>query len=247
MPVCHWFAERGRLEAAVHIQTHVGIRVMTDRIRDRCGELGYKPYAIEPQPKFVYAAFVLQYGFPGPPAHRMIMGLLRYKTMRDFAPTPDPKRHCPISGARKFEPDRRRANCPHPIQHDGRIWFCCPFFHMTAEVYRYVHTKGVKITHVHKKTGMSGERMRGSYATRGQKEMVGRWIRRWQNTSNGNESKWLEEGVRKFGSKQAKQYPARGGTAGMGDLGQQRVLDAFFEARPDLRNVTAMEAGICGS
>ncbi len=243
MSVCHWLAEQNKLEAAVHIQTNVGIRATTDWIQDRCRELGYRLYVIQPQPKFVYAAFVLQYGFPGPSAHRMIMGLLKYKTMRDFALSLDPKRHCLISGVRKFESDRRQANYPHPIQHDGRMWFGCPFFYMTTEeVYRYVHTNGVKITPVHKKMGMSGECMCGSYATRGQKELV-----REMDPDLADYIKWLEEGVRKFGTKQAKQYPTWGGTAGMGDLERQRVLDAFFEARPDLRNVTAMEAGIYGA
>ena len=37
----------------------VSIRATTDWVRDRCRELGYRLYVIQPQPKFVYAVFVL--------------------------------------------------------------------------------------------------------------------------------------------------------------------------------------------
>lgn len=243
MSVCHWLAEHDKLEAAVHIQTNIGIRETTDWIKDHCKEVGYKLHVIEPQPKFTYASFVLQYGFPGPPAHRMIMGLLKYKTMRDFALSIDPKHHCLISGVRKFESERRLGNYPHPIQHDGKMWFGCPFFYMTTEeVYKYVHIHGIKITPVHKKMGMSGECMCGSYATRGQKEMV-----RELDPELAEYIKWLEEGVERFGTKHARKYPTWGGAAKMTEMEQQKVLDAFFAVRPDLKNITQMEAGICGA
>ena len=127
--VCHWLAEREQLEAVVHIQTNVGIKATTDFIKDLCQEKGWKLHVIEPQPSMVYSAFVLQYGFPGPSFHRMIMGILKYKTMRDFALTIDRKNHCLMSGVRKFESVRRMGNYPEPIQTDGSMWFACPFFY----------------------------------------------------------------------------------------------------------------------
>lgn len=242
MSVCHWLAERGKLEAAVHIKTNVGIRETTDWLKDYCQSAGWKLYVIEPQPKFIYAAFVLQYGFPGPQVHRMIMGVLKYKTMRDFALSVDRKNHCLISGVRRFESARRMGNYPYPIQNDGSMWFACPFFYKSTEdVYRYVHENGVKITPVHAKMGMSGECMCGSYATRGEKEKM-----RELDPKLADYIGWLEDGVRRFGATGAMKHPNWGGSASMNDLDQQKMMDAFFEARPDLKDVDQMQYGICG-
>ena len=34
MSICHWLAERNKLEAAVHIQTNIGVRQTTESIKD---------------------------------------------------------------------------------------------------------------------------------------------------------------------------------------------------------------------
>ena len=242
MSVCHWLATRNKLTAAVHIQTNIGVHETTDWLKDYCTGMGWKLYVIEPKPKFVYASFVLEYGFLGPMAHRMIMGLLKYKTMRDFALSIDRKHHCLVSGVRRFESQRRLGNYPHPIQHDGNMWFGCPFFYLTnPDIYRYVHENGVKITPVHKKLGMSGECMCGSYATKGEKGLL-----RDMDPELAGYIEWLEDGVRRFGTPQAKRHSTWGGSIRMSELEQQKMLDVFFDARPDLRDVNAMQYGICG-
>ena len=242
MSVCHWLASRGKLEAAVHIQTNIGVRETTDWLKDYCSDMGWRLFVIEPKPKYVYSSFVLEYGFPGPMAHKMIMGLLKYKTMRDFALTIDRKNHCLISGVRRFESNRRAGNYPHPIQHDGNMWFGCPFFYKkTEEVYRYVHEHGIKITPVHKRLGMSGECMCGAYATKGEKRML-----KDMDPELAAYIEWLEDGIGRFGTRQAKRHSTWGGSIRMSDVEQQQMLDRFFESRPDLRDVEQMQYGICG-
>lgn len=242
MSVCHWLAERGQLEAAVHIKTNIGVRETSDWLEGYCRDVGWKLYVIQPKPKFTYASFVLEYGFPGPMAHKMIMGLLKYKTMRDFALTIDRYNHCLISGVRRFESQRRMGNYPHPIQHDGNLWFACPFFYMkTEEVYKYVLTHGIKITPVHQKLGMSGECMCGAYATRGEKALL-----RELDPELAGYIEWLEDGVSRFGTPEAKRHPTWGGSMRMSEIEQQKMLDSFFEARPDLSDVEQMQYGICG-
>lgn len=242
MSVCHWLAEHDKLEAAVHIKTNIGIKETTDWLEGYCKDVGYKLYKIEPQPRFIYSSFVLQYGFPGPEVHRMIMGVLKYKPMRDFVLSVDRERHCLISGVRRFESARRMGNYPHPIQNDASMWFACPFFYKTtSEVYRYVHENGIKITPVHAKMGMSGECMCGAYATRGEKEMI-----RKLDPELADYIAWLEDGVQRFGTTEAKRHPTWGGAAKMSELEQQQMLDAFFELRPDLKDVNEMQYGICG-
>ena len=197
--LCHWLAEKGKLEAAVHIQTNVGIKKTTDFVKDLCHDQGWRLHVIEPQPKFIYASHVLQYGFPGPAFHRLIMGRLKFKTMRDFALTIDRKKHCLVSGVRKFESIRRMGNYPEPIQSDGSLWFCCPFFYKKSEeLYRYIHENGLKITPVHDILGFSGECMCGSYAGHGEKARLKELDPKLVEYIN-----WLEEGVKKFGIPEA--------------------------------------------
>ncbi len=238
----HWLAEQGKLEAAVHIQTNVGIQATTDFVIELCEEKGWPLHVIQPSPKFTYAAHVLQYGFPGPGFHRLIMGKLKYKTMRDFALTIDRKNHCLISGVRKFESVRRMGNYPEPIQSDGSLWFACPFFYKkTEELYKYIHENGLRITPVHAKLGMSGECMCGSFADGGEKLMI-----RELDPKLADYIQWLEEGIQKFGTVHAKRYPKWGMQALMTDLEDQKQIEEFFIDNPDLKIVNDIESLVCG-
>lgn len=241
--LCHWLAEQGKLQAAVHIQTNVGIQTTTDFVKDLCQDQGWKLHVIEPQPKFIYASHVLQYGFPGPGFHRLIMGRLKFKTMRDFALTIDRKKHCLVSGVRKFESVRRMGNYPEPIQSDGALWFCCPFFYKKSEeLYRYIHENGLKITPVHDQLGFSGECMCGSYSGIGEKARM-----RELDPKLADYIDWLEEGIQKFGKPEAKKYPTWGGAASISDIDAQKQVTDFFNENPDLKIVDDIESVVCGT
>jgi len=240
--ICHWLAERGQLEAAVHIQTNIGIKQTTDFVKDLCKDQGWKLHIIEPQPKFIYTSFVLQYGFPGPNFHRMIMGMLKYKTMRDFALSIDRENHCLISGVRKFESVRRMGNYPEPIQSDGNLWFGCPFFYKQSdELYRYIHENGLRITPVHDILGFSGECMCGSYQTYSDKQKI-----RELDPKLAEYIEWLEDGVQRFGTSNAKVYSKWGGTSKISDLENQKLMEEFFTNNPDLKIVNDIESLVCG-
>lgn len=240
--LCHWLAGKGKLESVVHIQTNIGIKATTDFVKDLCKDQGWKLHVIEPSPKFTYASHVLQYGFPLAGFHRLIMGKLKYKTMRDFALTIDRKNHCLISGVRKFESARRMGNYPYPIQSDGALWFGCPFFYKTSEeIYRYIHTHGLKITPVSDIMGTSGECMCGSFASAGEKLKI-----KQLDPKLADYIEWLEEGIQKFGTIQAKRYPKWGGQSKMSELEQQQQMDLFFADNPDLKIVNDIEGVICG-
>ena len=238
----HWLADQGKLKACVHIKTNVGIQATTDFVKDLCQDQGWKLYIIEPNPKFTYASHVLQYGFPGPAFHRLIMGKLKYKTMRDFALTIDRKNHCLISGVRKFESVRRMGNYPEPIQSDGSLWFGCPFFYKKSdELYRYIHENGLKITPIHDQLGFSGECMCGSFSVSGEKMRI-----RELDPKLADYIEWLEDGIQRFGTKEAKRYPKWGEQPKMTDLEQQELITKFFIDNPDLKIVDDIESIVCG-
>ncbi len=244
MTTTHKLAQMGKLEAVVHIKTNIGLQMTTDFVEEICKKHNWKLYIIEPNPKFTYTAFVLEHGFPSAGAHRMIMGKLKYHTMRNFALTIDRKNHCLISGIRKFESERRMGNYPEPIQSDGAMWFGCPIFYDSTEfTYKYVHENGLKISPAYRYgLGTSGECLCGAFATRGEKLLIKKL-----DSKLANYIEWLEEGIQKFGSRQAKRFPKWGEQAKMLDLEQQKQINQFFKNNPDLQIVNEIESVICGS
>ena len=242
--VLNWMDRNDKVEAVAHIQTNVGLSVTTDFVKDFCQSRGYKLYLIEPSHKYVYAAHVLEYGFPGPGYHNMIMGKLKYKTMRDFAYTIDKKRACLVSGIRKFESNRRTKNYPEPIGHDGDLWFANPYFYKTnEEVYAEFLKLALPISPAYKMGfGTSGECLCGSFAAKGEKERI-----REVDPKLADYIKWLEEGVAKFGTPQARIYGKWGGGVKMSDIERQKTLTRFFANHPEMQNVNELESMICGN
>ena len=242
--VLNWADRTDKLEGVAHIKTNIGLSVTTDFVSDFCQSRGYKLYLLEPAHKFVYASHVLQYGFPGPAFHNLIMGKLKYKTMRDFAYTIDKKHACLLSGIRKFESNRRTKNYPEPIGNDGDLWFANPYFYRTnEEVYKEFLELGLPISPAYKMGfSTSGECLCGSFAGRGEKEMI-----RKLDPKLADYIAWLEEGVAKFGTPQARLYSKWGGTSKMNDLEMQDTLREFIAAFPEMEHVNEMEGMICGN
>ena len=232
-----------KLKSVVHIKTNVGLKITTDHLKDYCQDMGWPLRIIEPSSPLIYTSFVLQYGFPGPPIHKMIMGVLKHKTMRDFALSVDRRDHVLISGVRKSESKRRMGIYKHPIQSDGALWFGCPAFYSKAkDIYKYVITENLKLSPAYALGfGVSGECLCGSYAARGDKMLI-----RKVDPRLADYFAWLEEGVQKFGTPHAKRYPRWGEGPAMSDLEQQKIMDEFFVNNPELKIASEIEDFVCG-
>ena len=236
-------ANMGKLKSAVYIQTGVGLQITIDHLHDYCQEMGWPLRIIEPNPKYSYANFVLQCGFPGPAVHKEIMARLKFHTMNDFAMSVDRKNHVLISGVRKFESHRRMGNYPYPVQSHGQLWFACPAFYETdKDVYRYVMANGLKLSPAYARGfGVSGDCLCGTYATRDSKRLIME-----VDQKLADYIKWLEEGVQKFGTPAAKRYPHWGDGPTVVDLKHQKALDDFFVKSGARETAGAAEAIICG-
>lgn len=232
-----------QFKGVAHIKTHIGLKMTTDFVEEICEEMGWKLYILEPQPKNIFASWVLQYGFPSAGAHRMIMGVLKYKPMRDFALTIDRKKHCLISGIRKFESKRRMGNYPLPIQSDGALWFGCPMFYKSSEeTYRYVHENGLKISPAYKLgLGTSGECECGSFAMPHEKNLIRRL-----DSDLADYIDWLEVGIEKFGTAQAKKFGKWGMQPKISELEEQQMITRFLTDNPDLNDFQKWESMVCG-
>ena len=56
---------------------------------------------------------------------------------------------------------------------------------------------------------------------------------------------WLEEGIRKFGSPDARQYPKWGSGPSMSDIKAQKTVQEFIEKNPDIK--MEMSSFVCGT
>ena len=231
MTAAHLLDSMGKLESIVHIQTHIGLQMSTDFVKEVCEKMGWKLRIIHPNPMFGYVAYALQYGCPDPRTHRFLMGKIKFKPMRDFALSVDRKNHCLITGIRKFESDRRMGNYLGPIQSNDALWFGNPIFYMSSEdTYKYVHEHGLKISPAYDLGfGTSGECMCGSYATKGLKMKI-----REHDPKLAEFMEWIETGIEKFGTDKARKYGKWGMQTKMTDLEHQQYMTEFFKDNKDM-------------
>ena len=106
-------------------------------------------------------------------------------------------------------------------------------------------SRGLPISPMYKTgLGMSGECMCGSFAAKDEKRII-----QEHDPKLAEYIKWLEEGVRKFGTSDAKKFPrwGRGSMTKMSDIENQKALDEFVIDHPELAHVSEMESLICGN
>jgi len=242
MTAAHKLYEMGKLKSIIHIKTYVGLQMTEDYVRDVCREYNWPLKIISPTTKYIYAARVLENGFPVNSNHRIIMGYLKYKAMYNFGAT-DPD-HCFVSGIRKMESTRRSKNYLTPIQRNGFLWHCNPIFYYSGEeTYRYIHEHGLRISPAYQTPlKVSGDCLCGSYASHNDKVAL-----RLVDPKLADYIEWLEEGVEKFGTPAAKKYGKWGGRVKMSELEQQQQLDSFLKQNPALSEVVEMESQVCGT
>ena len=113
------------------------------------------------------------------------------------------------------------------------------------EVYRYVLEHGLRVSPVYDLgLGSSGECMCGSFARKGTKEII-----MANDPKLARYIKWLEEGVRLFGTKQAKKYGRWGEAPAMTDLEVQQTIEGYrlHNAGVDLDAAESVSCGVeCG-
>ena len=225
--VCDFVNEQGKLAGVAHVRTNIGLSMTTDFIEDFCQSRGYPCYIIDPNPKYIYVSTVLQHGFPGPGYHGKIMMQLKYRAMRDFAFSIDKRHHCLVSGVRHYESARRMKTHKEAITNDGNLWMCAPYFYKKdEEVYKEFITKNLPISPAYKNGfSISGECLCGCFADGIQEKDLIRKV----DPKLARFIEWMEEGVREFGTAEARKYAKWGGLSRMEDLDLQTSMDDMME------------------
>lgn len=242
--VAEWLAENNKLKAIVHVKTNIGMKMCEDFIEKQCKEKNWDLIILEPKPKYAYVDLVMEYGFPAPSLHRVFMARLKYHTMHRFIYHLNDKHAALVSGIRQMESKRRQKSFTTPIQNDSKLWFINPFFYYTNEdMYKMRLTKNIKTSPSYDHgLNVSGDCLCGSFANYSVKDTL-----RKADPHLAGYIAWLEDGIQKYGSKQAKKYSKWAGTTRMSEMEKQTQLDQVLETFPSLKAVNNAESQFCGS
>lgn len=173
----HLAARHGpRIDALAHINTGIGVDETGQYVRDFAQWLGIP--LIEKHPPRNYEDLVLQYGFPGPAAHRYMYSWLKERPLREIrreAQDGRNRRVVFITGVRTTESRRRMGNV-QSVMREGNVVWVAPikdFDHRDIWAYRdefsLPRNEVVELLH------MSGECLCGAFSKPNELEWISLW------------------------------------------------------------------------
>lgn len=244
MVVADIMDKMGLLEGIFHIQIYGGIKSTFDFLEKTCKEKGWRFEPRSPKPKYIMVSLILETGFPSYFLHPMYMSYLKKETTERFINEKENKKSniVIVTGIRKFESERRFGNFEFPIQlAEQNVKYVCPIFYwQDVEKYQYSVFNKIKIAPAKEMLGHSGECPCASFAH--SHEAI-----EWQklDAHSAHYIKWIEYGVKHFGTVTAKKYSKWGGQ-GMTETESQTYLDSnFTEAQQ--QSMKMAEAIYCGT
>lgn len=168
---------KGRATAAIHANTGIGIEKTRQFVRETCASWGLPLIEKSPPPGDTYEDLVLAHGFPGPGQHFKMYQRLKERCLRqarsDLVKNPFKERVLFFGGRRRSESARRSA--VPAADRDGSIVFVSPLVlwtKMDLNTYRLM-CRDVPVNEVSDLIHMSGECLCGSFAEKGELEMIG--------------------------------------------------------------------------
>lgn len=175
------------MASVVHIDTGIGIPETQQFVVDTCARYGWplKIYrATEntkadgtPDPQD-YDQIVLENGFPGPGAHRIMYSKLKQRQIRRLVREHKQNRADRImlvSGVRRQESKRRMGNVAE-IQREGAQVWVAPLMHFSdTEQHRYMVDNALPRNPVKDRLCMSGECLCGAFAHPGELKEIEFW------------------------------------------------------------------------
>ena len=234
----------GLLEGVYHIHIPGGIKSTFEFLENTCKEKGWRFEYRMPYPKYLMVALMLETGCPSYFLHPMYMGFLKQKTTERFVHEKEFRESniVLVTGIRKFESEKRFGTFKYPIQEaEKHVQYVCPIFYWKdTEKYEYTLKNDIKAAPAKKMLGHSGECPCGSFAHN--HEAI-----EWQKLDgmSAHYIKWIEYGIRHFGTKTAKKYSKWGGQ-GMTETEAQTFLDSNF-TKDEQISMQMAEAINCGT
>ena len=168
---CHIVAQHPSFDFIAHINTGIGIEETRQYARDVCDDMGWQMKEFKAADcGQSYRDIVIEHGFPGPFAHRMMYSRLKERPIRqmcrDYGMS---KTNRPLltTGIRRSE-SRRRMGRRDTTREGNRVW-CNPISEMTDDQkWKYIEDHNLPKNPIALKLCMSGECLCGAFAHPGE-------------------------------------------------------------------------------
>lgn len=151
----------------VHINTGIGIKEANRFVRQTCSEQKWPLIELHPTDK-TYRDFVLEYGFPGPAAHKYCYVWLKERPLNFFvsnvAKDFKTDRILLITGVRKQESTVRMGRVQKVQRDKCKVWVAPLLYWSKMDCRKYITEAGVRRSPVVEYLHRSGECNCGAYA-----------------------------------------------------------------------------------
>ena len=122
------------------------------------------------------------------------------------------------------------------------MWFVNPIFYKSSEdVYRYFIENNLKRSGAYDILGFSGECMCGSFAQKDEALLL-----KQVDPYRFDMIEWITDGIKRFGSPEAKRHAKWGDTSDFDDIRNQQILNLFFN-EDEMKHIDKMAVNACGS
>ena len=162
--VAHLLHKKGMLDHLLTIDTGIAVGELWDFVKDETKRQGWSH--VVRKSKYNFDDWVYRHGHPAHGAHRRVMGMLKYDTMRTYMLHElDTDNSVYMSGVRgETESVQRGQNYAYPIDNDGRMFMGRPIFYKTdSDVINYCVKNDIRISPAYEKIHLSGDCLCGSY------------------------------------------------------------------------------------
>jgi 3'-phosphoadenosine 5'-phosphosulfate sulfotransferase (PAPS reductase)/FAD synthetase len=189
----------GLCDAAVHINTGIGIQDTREFVRSYCKDLGI-PLIEKHPPGETYESLVLKHGFPGPGAHRFMYINLKERALR--AVTREAKTHFKdrvmlITGVRKSESLRRMGNVEYVKREGAQVWVAPLLDYTKSDLIDYRIEQNIPENPVAALLHMSGECLCGAFAKPGEMQDIETFFPATARYIHDLEARVAEAGLKK--------------------------------------------------
>lgn len=160
----------GLCDAAVHVNTGIGVEQTRDFVRTYCKDLGI-PLIEKHPPNKTYREIVLEHGFPGPGAHRFIYVWLKERAIMELvreSKAAFKDRVMLITGVRKSESTRRMGHVEAVKRVGAQVWVAPLVDYTKSDLIDYRIENKIPENPVSAILHMSGECLCGAFAKPGE-------------------------------------------------------------------------------
>lgn len=166
LTTCHFLWKEGLIDSVLYCNTGISVPENQLYVLDICKRFGWNLNIVQPKEGETYEDFWRKFGPPGPGAHSMVMGYLKWHPMRKWAQQHRNEDFAFVSG-RRFKESKRRGGImgKNVIEQTEKMTFVAPLYHWSdQEVWDYLKDNNLTRCPVYETLHISGDCLCGAFA-----------------------------------------------------------------------------------